>query len=240
MKRLAKWCSCENLLTDIYYECFSCNLQIITSLSSVTGFCLSRGVFACVESCSLQVTGSIHINSPLMGNKGMIDHLMNPHNITMKEVITFLNLNCISIFYCLNKYLTIVMCIWYVYLQGTLSTVNSRPSINRALASSKPSANSSTLLNKATVDSPRDMVRVTHTVVFVHPGKFKHAHKITENIHLIELLCYRSSPGRIISIFSVSAESKPTVWILPIFPGRPWSADAEAVLLWTGTWDVLT
>lgn len=63
----------------------------------------------------------------------------------------------------------------FIYLQVTLSTVNSRRSISRALASSSPSASSSTPLNKATADSHRDTVRTTnqttccHTSINTHP-----------------------------------------------------------------------
>lgn len=47
----------------------------------------------------------------------------------------------------------------HMHLQVTLSTVNSRLSISRALASSSPSVSSNTLLNKATEDNHKDTVR---------------------------------------------------------------------------------
>lgn len=61
--------------------------------------------------------------------------------------------------------ITVDMCL---YLKVTLSTVNSRPSISRAPANSSPSASSNTPLNKATADSPRDTVRMTHATCHMH------------------------------------------------------------------------
>lgn len=77
-----------------YYQCFGFELRIMTSLLCVSGVCLCRGVFACVESCSLQVMGSTRINSLHMVSKAMTGPLMNLHSIIMKEVtaIHFINL----------------------------------------------------------------------------------------------------------------------------------------------------
>lgn len=52
----------------------------------MSGFCLCRSVFACVESCSLQAMGSTHINNLHMVSKAMTGPLMNLHSTTMKEV----------------------------------------------------------------------------------------------------------------------------------------------------------
>lgn len=64
------------------------------------------------------------------------------------------------------------------HLKVTLSTVNSKPSISRAPASSSPSASSSTPLNKATVDSHRATVRATHNLYCV----YSHAQSKLTNI----------------------------------------------------------
>lgn len=60
--------------------------RIIFSLLGVSGLCLCRGIFACVESCSVQVTGSTPINSLRMVSKAMTGRLMSRHSTTMKEV----------------------------------------------------------------------------------------------------------------------------------------------------------
>lgn len=74
------------LSLHMYYKCFLASNWIIISLLHASGFCLCRGVFACVELCSLQVMGSTHINSPHMVSKATTGPLMSPHSTTMKEV----------------------------------------------------------------------------------------------------------------------------------------------------------
>ena len=49
-------------------------------------FFVSRGVFACVESCSVQVMGNTHINSHHTVNKATRSRLMSLRSITMKQV----------------------------------------------------------------------------------------------------------------------------------------------------------
>lgn len=96
-------------------------------------------------------------------------------------------------------------------LQVTLSTVNSRPSISRVLASSSsPSASSSTPLNKATVDSHRDTVRTTHTTYCVHSHQHKHTQnkwKHHLNVTLLLQVLARVDPPSILSISRVKANS---------------------------------
>ncbi len=95
------------------------------------------------------------------------------------------------------------------YLQVTLSTVNSRPSISRALASSSPSASSSTPPNKATADSHRDTVRAAHTNYCVLSCKHKHTHHRTNELNVtppLQVLA-RVDPPSILSISRVKANS---------------------------------
>lgn len=63
-------------------------------------FPLVEDVFACVESCSLQVMGSIHINSLHMVSKVTTGPLMNLHSTIMKGVTVSLQLaNCSWVFF---------------------------------------------------------------------------------------------------------------------------------------------
>lgn len=95
-----------------------------------------------------------------------------------------------------------------IYLQVTRSTVNSRPSISRALASNSPSASSSTPLNKATADSHRDTVRAAHTNYCVLSQKCKHAHKTNElNVTPPLQVLAKVDPPSILSISRVKANS---------------------------------
>lgn len=125
----------------------------------------------------------------------------------------------------------------FIHLQVTLSTVSSRLSTSRALASSSPSASSSTRLNKATADRHRDTVRAN----LYHVESYLQKHKTDEQTNWKYTLCHRSRTRWILPVFSVSAKSKPTVRIIPPLPGRPWSTNTEALRLRTGTslnhWD---
>lgn len=71
-----------------YCRNVSASKWIIISLLYVSGFRPCRGTFACVESCSLQVTASTRINSLHTVSKAMTGPLMNLHSTTMKEVTT--------------------------------------------------------------------------------------------------------------------------------------------------------
>lgn len=115
-----------------------------------------------------------------------------------------------------------------LYLKATLSTVNNRPSISRAQDSSNPSANSSTPLNKDTVDSHRHMVRATHT-------KYNRTDTPTGCINKRNVkLCSRFWPGCCFPVFSVSTGPKPAVRLLPTLPGRPWNTNTEDLCIWAG------
>ena len=83
--------SLENVVCACHCRC-TCIMNalasnwIIISLLYVSGFCLCRGDFACVEMCCLQVMGSTRISSLHMVSKATTGPLMNPHSTTMTEV----------------------------------------------------------------------------------------------------------------------------------------------------------
>lgn len=193
--------------------------------------CALVEVFAFVESCPPQVMASIHISSLHMVSKVTTGPLMNLHSTITKGVTV--SLQPAGCYWDILLFPTTTGS-WKVitkaclYLKATLSTVNNRPSISRAQDSSNPSANSSTPLNRATVDSRRHMVRATHT-------KYICTDTLSGCINKRNVkLCSRFWPGCCFPVFSVSTGPKPAVWLVPALPGRPWSTDTEALCIWAG------
>lgn len=79
------------LSLHMYYECFAFKLN--NNVLSVWKwvFAFAEEFFACVGSCSLQVTVSTRISSLRTVSKATTGPLMNLHSTTMKEVTVVLS-----------------------------------------------------------------------------------------------------------------------------------------------------